>query len=83
MRRARRPPEEGLFDRLMIEETPLSGTAMSAIGFAEWAWLRGAGVAEDAARAMLLTLFVLFENFHVFNARSEGTSAFRIPLSRK
>ena len=29
-----------------------------------------------------LALFVLFLNFHVFNTRSETTSAFRIPLSR-
>ena len=82
MRRPPRPPEEGLFDRLMIEETLLSATAMSLVGFAVWAWLIGAGVAEDEARALLLVLFVLFVNFHVFNARSETVSTLRIPLSR-
>ena len=82
MRRPPRPPEQGLFDRLMVEETLLAATAMGLIGFAVWAWLLGSGMPEDQARSLLLVLFVLFENFHVFNARSEVTSAFRIPLSR-
>ncbi len=82
MRRPPRPPDEGLFDRLMLEETLLSAAAMSLVGFAAWAWLIGAGMAEDQARALLLALFVLFLNFHVFNARSEVTSTVRIPLSR-
>ena len=82
MRRPPRPPGEGLFDRLMLEETLLSAAAMSLVGFAVWAWLIGTGMAEEQARALLLALFVLFLNFHVFNARSETTSAFRIPLSR-
>ncbi|HIH03487.1 MAG TPA: HAD-IC family P-type ATPase [Methanoregulaceae archaeon] len=82
MRRPPRPPTQGLFDRLMLEETLLSAAAMSVIGFAVWTWLLGTGMAEDQARAMLLVLFVLFENFHVFNARSETVSAFRMPLSR-
>ena len=82
MRRPPRSPGEGLFDRLMLEETLLAATAMGLIGFAVWAWLLGTGMAEEQARALLLVLFVLFENFHVFNARSEVTSAFRMPLSR-
>ena len=82
MQRPPRPPTQGLFDRLMLEETLLSAAAMSVTGFAVWVWLLGSGMAEDQARALLLVLFVLFENFHVFNARSETISAFRIPLSR-
>jgi len=82
MHRPPRPPGEGLFDRLMLEETLIAATTMSLIGFAVWMWLLGIGMAEDSARAMLLALFVLFENFHVFNARSETTSVFRIPLTR-
>jgi P-type Ca2+ transporter type 2C len=80
MQRPPRPPEQGLFDRLMIEETLVAATTMSLVGFGVWAWLLGTGMAEDQARALLLVLFVLFENFHVFNARSETTSVFRIPL---
>jgi len=80
MRRPPRPPEQGLFDRLMVEETLIAATTMSLIGFGVWAWLLGTGMAEEQARALLLVLFVLFENFHVFNARSETRSVFRIPL---
>jgi magnesium-transporting ATPase (P-type) len=82
MRRPPRPPEEGLFDRRMLEETALSAGTMSLVGFGAWAWLLATGMDEGAARAMLLALFVLFENFHVFNARSETTSAFGLSLSR-
>ncbi|KAF5060050.1 putative cation-transporting ATPase F [anaerobic digester metagenome] len=82
MHRPPRPPEEGLFDRLMLEETLLAAGTMSLVGFGVWAWLLGSGIEEHVARTMLLVLFVLFENYHVFNARSETTSAFRIPISR-
>lgn len=82
MKRPPRPPGQGLFDRLMLEETLLAAATMAIVGFAAWAWLLGAGFAEAEARTLLLVLFVLFENFHVFNARSETISAFRIPLSR-
>ncbi|HOT93725.1 MAG TPA: HAD-IC family P-type ATPase [Methanoregulaceae archaeon] len=81
MQRPPRSPQEGLFDRLMLEETLLAAGTMSLVGFGAWVWLLGSGFGEDAARTMLLVLFVLFENFHVFNARSETASTFRIPLS--
>jgi magnesium-transporting ATPase (P-type) len=81
MQRPPRPPQEGLFDRKMIEETLLAATTMSLVGFGVWAWLLGTGMDEGSSRTMLLLLFVLFENFHVFNARSELTSVFQIPLS--
>jgi len=37
---------------------------------------------EEAARNLVLLLIVLFQNFHVFNCRSERASAFRVPLGR-
>ncbi|WP_048145320.1 cation-translocating P-type ATPase [Methanosphaerula palustris] len=82
MQRPPRPPEQGLFDRLMLEETLIAAATMSMAGFAVWAWLLGTGMDEGPARTLLLVLFVLFENFQVFNARSETMSAFRIPPSR-
>ena len=82
MRRPPRPSQEGLFDRLMLEESLLAAATMGLVGFAVWAWLLGSGMDEGSARALLLVLFVLFENFQVFNARSELTSTFRIPLTR-
>jgi len=37
---------------------------------------------EASARNIILLLMVLMQNFHVFNCRSESTSAFKVPLSR-
>ncbi|MDP4108340.1 MAG: cation-translocating P-type ATPase C-terminal domain-containing protein [Bacillota bacterium] len=50
------------------------------IAFAFWVWLNIEGYEENWARNLLLLLMVLFENFHVFNCRSESRSAFRIPF---
>jgi len=77
-----RDPAEGVFDRLMVEQTVVSGLTMGGLAFAAWWWLLQGGWAEESARNMLLLLMVLFENIHVFNCRSERTSAFRVPLRR-
>jgi hypothetical protein len=37
---------------------------------------------EASARNCVLLLMVLLQNVHVFNCRSESTSAFRVPLHR-
>jgi magnesium-transporting ATPase (P-type) len=80
MLRKPRKPEEGVFNNLMIKETIISGTTIGIIAFAVWAWLIGEGYEENWARNLLLLLMVLFENFHVFNCRSEYRSAFRVPF---
>ncbi len=82
MQRPPRPTDQGLFDRLMLEENLLSALWVGGVGFAAWSWMLGAGIPEAEARGMLLVLFVLFENVHIFNTRSETVSAFRMPLSR-
>jgi magnesium-transporting ATPase (P-type) len=82
MRKPPRPPSEGIFNRRMIEQTLLGGVAMGGIAFAVWALLIASGVDEQSARNELLLLFVLMQNVHVMNCRSERTSVFRIPLSR-
>ncbi|HHZ07916.1 MAG TPA: HAD-IC family P-type ATPase [Rhizobiales bacterium] len=75
-----RRPSEPLFDRLMIGRVLSSTLVMGVGGFALFAWLLGAGYTVDAARNMLLLLFVLFENFQTFNSRSEHNSVFRQSL---
>lgn len=75
-----REPEEGIFNNLMIKQTLTSGITIGMVAFAVWAWFSGRGYGEVEARNLLLLLMVLFENFHVFNCRSEYRSAFRIPL---
>jgi calcium-translocating P-type ATPase len=82
MVRPPRPPEQPIFDRLMIREVLISAVTMAGVGIALFAWLLANGWTEADARNLLMLLFVLFENVQVFNARSERVSAFRMPLSR-
>ena len=82
MDRPPRPPEQPIFDRLMVREVLLSAVTMAGVGVALFAWLLANGWSEADARNLLMLLFVLFENVQVFNARSERVSAFRMPLSR-
>lgn len=81
VRRAPRPPNQGIFDRTMVLQTLASGAFMGGVGFAFFAWALDRGIPENEARGALLLLMVLFENAHVFNCRSERQSTFRIPLS--
>jgi len=78
LKRPPRPPGEGVFNRLMLERTLVAAVAMGSIGFAAFWWMLEQGWNETTARNYLLLLMVLFENVHIFNARSELTSAFRI-----
>ncbi|MEN6342673.1 MAG: HAD-IC family P-type ATPase [Methanospirillum sp.] len=82
MDRPPRPPDQPIFDLLMVRQVLLSAVTMAGVGFALFAWLLANGWAQADARNLLMLLFVLFENVQVFNARSERVSAFRMPLSR-
>ena len=82
MKKKPRPPSETIINRLMAEETLVSGLYMGVSAFVVWYFLLGAGVEESAARNLVLLLMVLLENCHVFNCRSESMSAFRVPVSR-
>mgnify|MGYP000896156467 FL=1 len=81
MNRPPRRPEEGFFNRLMIEQVLLSGTVIGLVTLGTWYWLLSNGWDEFAARNLIFLLMVLFENFHLFNCRSEYISAFRVPIS--
>jgi magnesium-transporting ATPase (P-type) len=83
MKRRPRKPGESIFDGRMISQTIVSGLVMGAVAFGLWSWLiRWQGVDEASARNTLLLLMVLMQNVHVFNCRSETTSAFRVPIRR-
>lgn len=82
MSRPPRPPQQGIFNRLMISEILVSSAVMGLLGFATWWYLLSQGYEETTARNLALLLFVLLENVHVFNCRSEYVSVFRIPLRR-
>lgn len=77
-----RKPAEGIFNRLMIQESVISGMVMFTAAFAVWIYLIRTGRDVSSARNILLLLMVLLENFHVFNCRSEIESAFRVPVRR-
>lgn len=80
MKRPPRKPDESIFNKLMIQETLLSGLTMAIVAFIFWCFLIKRGWNEVDARNLILLLMVLFENIHVFNCRSEYTSAFKIPF---
>jgi magnesium-transporting ATPase (P-type) len=82
MKKKPRPPSESIINRLMAEETIVSGLYMGVSAFVVWYFLIGSGVEESAARNFVLLLMVLLENVHVFNCRSESISAFRVPIAR-
>jgi magnesium-transporting ATPase (P-type) len=82
MRRKPRSTDEGLFNRLMVTQTVISGLTMGALAFSTWAWLLAQGMGVQEARNFVLLLMVLLQNVHVFNCRSERVSAFRVPLRR-
>lgn len=71
-----RPTTERIFNRIMIERIVVAAGVMGLVGYAAFAWLLHQGWTEPAARNGVLLLFVLFENFHVGNCRSETRSLF-------
>ena len=83
MKRKPRNPKEGIFNRQMIQQTMFSGVTMGLLAFGLFSYtLNSLGFSELHSRSLTFTLMVLLENVHVFNCRSEQTSAFRVPLSR-
>lgn len=83
MKRPPRKPSERIFNRLMISQTITSGATMGLIVFGLWYYLNTfTQMNEIHARDLILLLMVFMQNFHVFNARSERTSAFRVPIKR-
>jgi calcium-translocating P-type ATPase len=84
LKRPPRPRDEGVVSRLLWERTAVAGVVM-AVGtlvLFHWEWQQTGSV--EQARTVALTTMVLFQNFHVGNARSEHRSVFRIsPLSNR
>lgn len=72
-----RPPQEGIFNRIMIERVIVSALVIGVTAFIVFQYLLSQGYDLDAARNGTLLLMVLFENIHVFNSRSETRSVFK------
>ena len=81
MKERPRSPKEPLFDKILLEQTLVSGTAIGLLLFGVWYYLINV-VKMDivVARGYVMTLMVFIQNIHVFNCRSEKKSAFSIPL---
>ncbi|MHC9538007.1 MAG: cation transporting ATPase C-terminal domain-containing protein [Vulcanimicrobiota bacterium] len=75
-----RPPDEGIFDRKMIENVLVSGLTMALVCLAVWIYEIRSGMEIHEARNLLFTLLVLMQFFHVLNCRSESVSAFLVPI---
>ncbi len=83
MKRRPRRSEETIFDTQMVSQTLVSGLVIGALGFGYFYWLIEVRQMEESlARNSILLLMVLLQNVHVFNCRSESTSAFKVPLHR-
>ena len=70
-----RPPNERIFNRLMVERVALSALVIGALAFGAYQWMLAQGYSLDQARNGTLLLMVLFENVQAFNSRSETRSA--------
>lgn len=74
-----RPPNEPIFNRLMVERVLVAAAVMAGVGFAAFWWMiEVAHMSEASARNALLLLMVLFQNVHIGNCRSETRSAFAL-----
>ncbi len=73
-----RPAREPIFNRLMIERTLVAAVVMGGVGIITFACLLNAGWSVPAAQNGTLLLWVLFENIHIGNCRSETQSALRL-----
>jgi magnesium-transporting ATPase (P-type) len=83
MKRPPRNPSEKIFNPVMINQTIVSGATMGLIVFGLWYYLNAyTQMDEIHARDLILLLMVIMQNFHVFNARSERVSAFKVPIKR-
>jgi len=78
LRRPPRPPGEPIFNPLMLRRIAVGGFYIAIVSFVLFYILIESGMDEFSARNIVLLLMVLFENVHIFNARSELNFLHRI-----
>ncbi|OYT70309.1 MAG: ATPase [Armatimonadetes bacterium CP1_7O] len=76
MRQKPRPREEGIISKVLWERTVLVGLLMAIAGLGLFHYEYELTGSLTRAQTVTLTTVVLFQNFHVGNARSEFRSAF-------
>jgi magnesium-transporting ATPase (P-type) len=82
MRRRPRPPDEPIFNRLMVERVLLSAVVIGGVTLGVYKVLLAQGWSVDEARNSAVLLMVLFENVYVFVVRSELRSTFAMDPRR-
>jgi P-type Ca2+ transporter type 2C len=71
LQKSPRSPKEPIFNRLMLRRIIIAGFYIGIVAFVLFSFLLEQGHSEESARNITLLLMVLFENVHVFNARTE------------
>jgi calcium-translocating P-type ATPase len=71
LQRNPRSPKEPIFNTLMLRRIVVGGLYIGLVSFVLFYFLLQRGVEIKSARNIILLLMVLFENVHVFNARTE------------
>jgi len=78
LQRPPRPPQAGIFNRLLVERTIIVALLISAGVIYEFIHALNQGVSLEKARTIALTTMVFFQFFQAFNSRSELQSLFRM-----
>jgi len=71
LKRKPRSPKEPIFNPLMLRRIFVGGLYIGVVSFVLFYFLLQHGESVESARNIILLLMVLFENVHVFNARTE------------
>ncbi len=71
LKRKPRSPKEPIFNPLMLRRIVVSGLYIGLVSFVLFYFLLQSGESVESARNIILLLMVLFENVHIFNARTE------------
>ena len=81
MKEKPKDPEESLFDKHLLKEILVSGSVIGLLVFVCWYYLiQVVHMDVSIARGYIMALMVFIQNIHVFNCRSEKSSAFHVPL---
>jgi len=78
LKRKPRSPKEPIFNKLMLRRIVVGGLYIGIVSFVLFYFLLQGGESVESARNIILLLMVLFENVHVFNARTESNFLHKI-----
>jgi len=81
MKEKQKNSSASLIDKNLFKQTLLSGVIIGLLVFTVWYYLiKVINMDVNIARGYIMLLMVFMQNIHVFNCRSEKTSAFKITI---